>query len=41
MKLYGFSFKREATWMLLGSLTPLVIGTLLAVLLWLVRKALS
>jgi len=41
MKFYGFSFKSEAIWMLLGSLIPFVIGTLLAVLLWLVSKALS
>ena len=40
MKLYGFSFKTEAIWMLLGSLVPFVIGTLLAVFLF-VPKALS
>ena len=31
MKLYRFSFKREATWMLLGSLISFVIGALLMV----------
>jgi hypothetical protein len=41
MKVYGFSFKSEAIWMLLGSVVPFVIGTLPAVLLWLVPKALS
>ena len=41
MKFYGFSFKSEAIWILLGSLVPFVIGAPLMVLHWLVRKALS
>ncbi len=37
MKLSGFSFRREATWLVVINFVPLLIGFLVAVVVWFFR----
>ena len=37
MKIYGFSFKREAMWIMAFPFASLLIGLLVALVLWFVR----
>jgi hypothetical protein len=37
MKIYGFSFKREAIWIMVFSFAPTAIAFLLFLALWLLR----
>ncbi len=37
MKIYGFSFKREATWMLVFNFAPMAIALLFFLVLWLLH----
>jgi predicted membrane-bound mannosyltransferase len=38
MKVYGFSFKNEAIWMLVLSLAPAIVGALILLIVWLFRQ---
>jgi len=38
MKIYGFSFKREAMWIMAFPFASLLIGLLVALVLWFVRS---
>jgi len=38
MKFYGFSFKNEAMWLMLFTFVPALIGILIILIVWLVRR---
>jgi len=38
MKIYGFSFKREAIWIIAFPFAALVIGLVMALVVWFVRS---
>lgn len=38
MKLLGFTFKREAKWMVILSVAPLALAALLMIAVWLFRE---